>query len=250
MRNKRYALFMLALMAALIGFKLFLHFAKWHFISDAIPSLMRITFLGLLILWMVRIYENTEHKSKATATMLWSALAVVGIYILSFAAAAYASSLFHFLSGDAFRVALWIMLLIVVFAWIVLICQNKQAKYWGIGLSMLTVLMLGVCGSIFMNTLFGSLSTREIARFDSPDGKRQVLVMDRGFIDALYTAHPVKLRYFYQEQDNGYAAPHDFTGGDIQVTWGSDTTAIVTVSGSYVEPQDPERDGEIIVTFE
>ena len=254
MKNKRYALFMLALMAVLCGFKLFLHVAKWRFISNTIPVLVLVSLLALLIRWLALIHKNSESPSKTTAVIGWSAAATVAAYVLFSVACngldQHVGGIFRFLSGDASLAALWITLLLAVIGWIVLICQNKQAKLWVFGLSLLTVLTLFVIGSIGFHVLLGVWNDREIARFDSPGGKHQVVVLDASFIDPLYKAYPVKLRYFCQDHENHDTAPLDGSRGTLHVTWENDTTAIVTVSSTYASPPDPAQEGRITVTFE
>ncbi len=90
--------------------------------------------------------------------------------------------------------------------------------------------------------------------YSSPSGSHQVAVFEGGFIDAYYEACPVKYRFFYEEQDNGYVSFFDFWGGaDIEVEWESETCAkvyIITGDEELSPDEGSNENGIIIVTFD
>ena len=86
----------------------------------------------------------------------------------------------------------------------------------------------------------------------SPNGKNSLVVFEGGYIDAVYTAYPVKYRFFYQRQDNGFVSRHDFSfGAGIEVEWVSNNEAHVKVIIEGFEIRNGgNEDDTIIVTFD
>lgn len=83
----------------------------------------------------------------------------------------------------------------------------------------------------FYYIIFSSMLGNEPYYFSqSPSGNNKLIVMEGGFIDALYIAHPIKYNFFYKRQDNGYASRYDCWGGaDVTVQWKDENNAIVKI---------------------
>jgi hypothetical protein len=83
----------------------------------------------------------------------------------------------------------------------------------------------------------------------SPSGGHRLVIIESGFIDAHYEAHPMINRFMYKEQDNGFLSYHDYWG-DItapDVIWVSDTEAHVVLDVDF-HPNKGSSD-RIVVRF-
>jgi hypothetical protein len=101
-------------------------------------------------------------------------------------------------------------------------------------------------------SLFGA---KEINRFTSPSGDNEIVILEGGFIDAYYYAYPVKYKWFYQSQKNGFVSKHDNWGEakiESEVEWIDKNTAIVTIIiiGFDIPNSGTNPNDKILVTFD
>ena len=138
----------------------------------------------------------------------------------------------------------------LITSWIFLIVRYKFNKLW------IKIIVTAIPAFILMAAfpymlLFHQISGEVFYESISPSGKNQVIVFEGGFIDASYSAYPKIARVFYQYQDNGYVAKHDFWGGaEIEVEWKSDDSAYVKVKIDGFSPNEgSNKDDIILVSF-
>ncbi|MCL2512973.1 MAG: hypothetical protein FWF08_03645 [Oscillospiraceae bacterium] len=80
-----------------------------------------------------------------------------------------------------------------------------------------------------------------------------MVVINSDFLRVTHYAYPVKFKWFYKQQYNGYVAIHDDYGGaEYDVNWITENKAVVKII--YFFPDMPDREGsnpdrEITVTF-
>lgn len=151
-------------------------------------------------------------------------------------------------------IALSAIIFILTLAWGILIAwyllKEKMRKV------IITVIivcsLVGYAISLPGLLLASKLEGYPLETFTSPSGKNKVVVLHTGFTDAVYKAYPVKLKMFYQQQDNGFVSHHDDWGGaDLEVEWVTDNKAIVKViSGSGIKNENSNEDDIIIVEFD
>lgn len=144
-----------------------------------------------------------------------------------------------------------IFLFVVI--WCILIAKYLfKSKKLAVAVSIILVSSLLAYGFIFYGLFSISLMQGEVLiKATSPSGNNTVVVLEGGFIDAIYTAYPLKFRFFYQKQDNGFVSNHDDWGGaKVEVEWLSDNKAKVKIlSGSGIPNKDSNEDNNIIVDF-
>ena len=76
-----------------------------------------------------------------------------------------------------------------------------------------------------------SVSSRDVKEyFVSPDGKNKIVVFEDGFIDAYYTAYPVKYSFFYKNNNDFSADRVDFWGGaKKEIEWKKDYALVYII---------------------
>jgi len=141
---------------------------------------------------------------------------------------------------------------ISIIIWLIIAIKSKPQQKKTLKIVLLSVLICIILLFLTARTLFFYFfENREIKKFTSPTGKNELVVFESGFIDAIYYAYPVKCKWFYQEQENGYVSNHDDWGGaEAKVDWVTDNKAIVKfMSGFEIPNEGTNPNNEIIVEF-
>lgn len=112
-----------------------------------------------------------------------------------------------------------------------------------------TIIIIFILYGCIINILFESNQVNKIET--SPSGKNTVVVLEGGFVDAIYYAYPVKAKIFYQKQNNGYVSKIDDWGGaEAAIVWLNEDKAVVTINSGFQPTDDSNKNNEIIVSFE
>ena len=135
-------------------------------------------------------------------------------------------------------------------AWIYLIIRHKLNYRW-LKITVIAIPMIFLTLIFPVINLAMTISDDMYYESHSPSGKNQVVVLEGGFIDAIYSAYPKVAGFMYQSQDNGHVSKHDCWGGaKIEVEWESDDIAIVKVITEGHQPNSgSNKDDIIIVSF-
>ena len=145
---------------------------------------------------------------------------------------------------------------------IILICFIASIIYWLIyfikksvrfktfKIIIVSLLLFSSLLILSFNIVFGFLSDKIVLKNSSPSGENTLIVLEGGFIDAIYKAYPVKYLIFYQVQNNGFVSNHDDWGASkITVTWENDKKAIVKIHSGFHPIQKSNSNNEIVVVF-
>lgn len=115
-----------------------------------------------------------------------------------------------------------------------------------VSLLMLAVLTASCIAWIFMQVLGGARQVHA-----SPDGRHRLVTMDSGFMDAVLNAYPMRDRWIYLEQDNGFLSYHEQGAAyGVEIEW-REREALVSMTnmGAYAN-EGSNPGGMIRVTFE
>lgn len=152
--------------------------------------------------------------------------------------------IYHFVDTIFF-----ICFFVSIIIWLVILIKrlNKHKVLKIIAIIFVVVLSIVSLGVKLLYSCFDS----DVAKIDrSPSEKNALVVIEGGFIDAVYEAYPVKGYLFYQLQDNGYVSNHDDWGGsEITVTWENENKAIVTIHSDFYPNEGSNIHNEIVVQF-
>ena len=145
-----------------------------------------------------------------------------------------------------------IVFLILAVLWLVFVSKGLPAKLKVLKIFIVSVIIGATVVGLGVKLTYGFLENEEIKRFTSPAGKNQVVILQGGFIDAVYYAYPVEFKWFYKEQENGYVSKHDDWGGaEISIDWVNDNKAIVRVISEFaIANEGTNPNDEIVVEFD
>ena len=150
-------------------------------------------------------------------------------------------------SMDAFVFLCFVASLIT---WLVIWIKHST-KYRILKISAISIALVVSIGFFVLNFLmFGFLDYHVIKMVDSPSKKNTLVVVEGGYLDAVYMAYPVKGYLFYHIQDNGYVSNHDDWGGsEFTVTWDHEDRAIVKFHSNFTPNEGSNKNNEIVVQF-
>lgn len=138
-----------------------------------------------------------------------------------------------------------------IIIWLVIFIKYSK-KFKVLKIIIISIVIVLSVLTFTVKSLYSFLIYGDIVKtFSSPSNKNTLVVLDCGFIDAVYEAYPIKGHLFYQIQDNGFVSNEDDWGGsDITVTWENENKAIVKIHTDAIPPNEgSNKNNEIVVNF-
>lgn len=132
--------------------------------------------------------------------------------------------------------------------------RDRMQKRWlrtlaSVLLSLAMLATLTFSGFAWMfSQVFGG-GTQEI--HVSPDGKRRLVTMDTGFMDAVLRAYPMVGEWTYHDQENGYLSYHELGAiPRVEINWRDGEALVRLPHGDLRSNEGSNPAGYIRVTFE
>jgi Ca2+/Na+ antiporter len=164
-------------------------------------------------------------KLKDSPFLMTVLIVLILSAIIDLAAIVLGTFDYYLINDTVYRVSSIITVIAGEILVIAFMCKKRMQWYKNV---LLILLLIAILYVFYIFYIFASLfETREYEVFTSPDGKNQIIAIEGGFLDAVYTAYPVKNDIFYFKNNDSIVKRHDHWGGaKKEIEW-KDSSAVV-----------------------
>lgn len=159
-----------------------------------------------------------------------STIFLIGIFILQ-------SQNYHVLYASL-KIALFC--LILTSGLILLQSIFLQKKFRKTSIISTTIYILAVLSILYFQFVFSMFVPKVDKIYTSPDGKKQIVILNSGFIDACISACPLKYGILYHSNNDKYISRHDCWSAETEIEWGTNSATVYVIfdSGEGRQKQD------------